>query len=239
MRARRRSASTPEQARALERYHLDFVRAGAGLAAEAKARLAAIGERLATLGAAVRAERARRREGLRRCCSTSRRSRRPAGEFRRRRGAARRAERGYPGSYAVTLSRSSHRAVPAILRPARPARDRLPRLGRARRRTAARHDNRARSSRETVRCAPSARSCSALRATPTSASPTRWPRRPSAALDLLESVWAPGARAGAREAEALQEMIAAEGGNFQLAAWDWRYYAEKRRKALSISTRAR
>ena len=27
-------------------------------------------------------------------------------------------------------------------------------------------------------------------------------------------------------------MIAEEGGNFQLAPWDWRYYAEKRRKAL-------
>ncbi len=26
-------------------------------------------------------------------------------------------------------------------------------------------------------------------------------------------------------------MIAAEGGNFALAPWDWRYYAEKRRKA--------
>ena len=26
-------------------------------------------------------------------------------------------------------------------------------------------------------------------------------------------------------------MIQAEGGNFALAPWDWRYYAEKRRKA--------
>ena len=27
-------------------------------------------------------------------------------------------------------------------------------------------------------------------------------------------------------------MVAEEGGNFELAPWDWRYYAEKRRKAL-------
>ena len=27
-------------------------------------------------------------------------------------------------------------------------------------------------------------------------------------------------------------MIAAEGGNFALQPWDWRYYAEKRRQAL-------
>ena len=35
----------------LERYHLDFTRAGAAAPAEAKARLAAIAERLATLAA--------------------------------------------------------------------------------------------------------------------------------------------------------------------------------------------
>ena len=28
----------------------------------------------------------------------------------------------------------------------------------------------------------------------------------------------------------MQELIAEEGGNFKLAAWDWRYYAEKLRK---------
>ena len=40
-----------EQARVLERYHLDFTRAGAGASGEAKTRLAAIAERLATLAA--------------------------------------------------------------------------------------------------------------------------------------------------------------------------------------------
>ncbi len=32
------------------------------------------------------------------------------------------------------------------------------------------------------------------------------------------------------EEEALQAIVAGEGGNFDLAPWDWRYYAEKRRK---------
>jgi peptidyl-dipeptidase Dcp len=36
-------------------------------------------------------------------------------------------------------------------------------------------------------------------------------------------------RAGA-EREALQRAVQAEGGNFTLAAWDWRYYAEKVRR---------
>ena len=33
-----------------------------------------------------------------------------------------------------------------------------------------------------------------------------------------------------RRRDAMQELIRAEGGNFTLAAWDWRYYAEKLRK---------
>ena len=48
----------------------------------------------------------------------------------------------------------------------------------------------------------------------------------------MRRVWAPARAQALREAEALQATIAAEGGNFELKAWDWRYYAEKRRKAL-------
>ena len=44
-------ALSAEQARVLARYHLNFTRAGAGLPPEAKARLAAIAERLAALSA--------------------------------------------------------------------------------------------------------------------------------------------------------------------------------------------
>ena len=40
----------------------------------------------------------------------------------------------------------------------------------------------------------------------------------------------PARRPSAKPA-ALQAMIAAEGGNFELAPWDWRYYSEQRRKA--------
>ena len=57
-------------------------------------------------------------------------------------------------------------------------------------------------------------------------------KTPDAALELMRRVWAPARAQALREAEALQDMIAAEGGNFELKPWDWRYYAEKRRKAL-------
>ena len=56
-------------------------------------------------------------------------------------------------------------------------------------------------------------------------------KTPGAALDLLESVWAPGVSSALKEQEALQAIIAGEGGNFKVAPWDWRYLAEKRRKA--------
>lgn len=56
-------------------------------------------------------------------------------------------------------------------------------------------------------------------------------RTPEAVNAMLARL-APAAVANLRrEAADLQEMIDAEGGGFQLAAWDWDYYAEKVRKA--------
>ena len=56
-------------------------------------------------------------------------------------------------------------------------------------------------------------------------------KSPAAAQSLLDEVWTRGRARALREQAALQEMVAAEGGNFTLQPWDWRYYAEKRRKA--------
>ena len=56
-------------------------------------------------------------------------------------------------------------------------------------------------------------------------------KTPQAALDLLESVWTPGVASARKDEEALQAIAAGEGGNFKIAPWDWRYFAEKRRKA--------
>ncbi len=43
-------------------------------------------------------------------------------------------------------------------------------------------------------------------------------KTPQAALDLMRRVWAPARAQALREAEALQAMIAAEGGNFRAQA---------------------
>ena len=56
-------------------------------------------------------------------------------------------------------------------------------------------------------------------------------KTPQAVRALLDKVW-PLARARAQaDRDAMQALVAAEGANFSLASWDWRFYAEKLRKA--------
>ena len=54
---------------------------------------------------------------------------------------------------------------------------------------------------------------------------------PGAASALLAEVWEPAKRKAAVERDRLQSLARAEGFNEALAAWDWRYYAEKVRRA--------
>ena len=56
-------------------------------------------------------------------------------------------------------------------------------------------------------------------------------KTPAAARKLLEEVWTRARARALADRDDLQKMIAEEGGNFALAPWDWRYYAEKLRKA--------
>jgi peptidyl-dipeptidase Dcp len=55
-------------------------------------------------------------------------------------------------------------------------------------------------------------------------------KTPEAVRGLLERVWKPARARALADRDALQGLIAEEGGNFELAAWDWRYYAEKLRQ---------
>src|SRR6476659_8789834 len=56
-------------------------------------------------------------------------------------------------------------------------------------------------------------------------------KTPEAVRSLLERVWKPARARALADRDALQGLIAEEGGNFTLAPWDWRYYAEKLRQA--------
>ena len=55
-------------------------------------------------------------------------------------------------------------------------------------------------------------------------------KNPEGVYDLLNRLWEPSLIRAKDEARALQELIDRDGGGFELAAWDWRYYAEKLRK---------
>ncbi|MEC9312328.1 MAG: M3 family metallopeptidase, partial [Pseudomonadota bacterium] len=54
---------------------------------------------------------------------------------------------------------------------------------------------------------------------------------PAAVRNLLMEVWEPAKRQALADQEVLSEMAAEDGVNGPIEGWDWRYYAEKRRKA--------
>jgi len=56
-------------------------------------------------------------------------------------------------------------------------------------------------------------------------------KTPENVYALLEQVWTPALARARGEAAEMQKIIDAEGGGFDLAAWDWWYYAEKVKKA--------
>lgn len=55
-------------------------------------------------------------------------------------------------------------------------------------------------------------------------------KTPDNVLKFLNELWLPSINQAKREADEMQKLIDAEGGNFKLAAWDWWYYAEKVKK---------
>ena len=60
---------------------------------------------------------------------------------------------------------------------------------------------------------------------------TEMAKTPDAVRKLLMDVWEPAKAQANADAEVLTQMMHADGINGDLEAWDWRYYAEKRRKA--------
>jgi len=57
-------------------------------------------------------------------------------------------------------------------------------------------------------------------------------KTPGSVRDLLTAVWDPAVKRAGEERDALQARARSEGSNFAIAPWDWRYFAEKERKAL-------
>jgi len=218
---------SPEQARVLERYRLDFIRSGAGAPREAKTRLAAIAERLATLAAEFGQNVLKDEKDWLMLLDKSDLDGLP--DFFVASAARIAADRGHPNKYAVTLSRSS--VEPFLQFSARrDLRETAFRAWAARGESGGASDNRAIAAEMVRLRAERARllgyeTYAHYRLADTMA------KTPRAALGLLESVWAPGVASARKDEDALQAIAAGEGGNFKIAPWDWRYLSEKRRKA--------
>jgi len=215
-----------ERMRLLERTYTNFRRAGAGLTGDEKARMAALNERLAELGThfshhLLGDEQAWTMElgeddraGLSDSFIAS--------------AKAMAEERGLPGKAIVTLSRSS---VEPFLQSSsrRDLREKAYKAFIARGDNANGNDNNAvigeilalREERAKLLGFPH---YAAYRLDDSMA------KTPEAVRGLLEKVWAPARERASKDREALQELIKEEGGNFALAPWDWRYYAEKLRQ---------
>ncbi|MEJ0095742.1 MAG: M3 family metallopeptidase [Methylocella sp.] len=223
---RERLGLSAEQLRVLERYHLNFARNGAGLPPESKKRLAEIGERLATLGAQFGQNVLADEKAYLLVLDVEDLGGLPASLIA---SAARTAvERGHPGKYGITLSRSS---IEPFLQfsERRDLREKAFRAWAARGESGGLSDNSAIAAEMVKLRAERARllgfeSFAHFRLADTMA------KAPQAALDLLHSVWTPALARAKDEEAALQKIAASEGGNFEIAPWDWRYYAEKQRK---------
>jgi peptidyl-dipeptidase Dcp len=216
---------TAEQARVLERYHLAFRRAGAGLDAAGKRRLGEIVQRLAALGAAFGQNVLADEQGYALALEPEDLAGLP--EFVR--AAAKRAgeEHGRAGGHVVTLGRSS---VEPFLQfsPRRDLREKLFAAWVARGDGGA-HDNNDMIAEIVALRAERARLLG-YASFADYALDDAMAKTPAAARGLLAAVWAAARPRALAERDALQAMVHAEGGNFRLAPWDWRYYAEKLRK---------
>ena len=225
-RERASSGLDPESIKALERIHLDFVRAGAELSLDDRTRMDAINQRLARLAAEFSQNVLADEEDYVEPLNETQIAGVPPSL--REALAATAKERGLDVPYAVTLSRSS---VEPFLQTAddRALREKLFKAWVKRGDNEGPHNNKAIMAETLSLRAEKAAlmGYSNYAAYKLADSMAATPERARA---LLERVWAPALRRARQERDALQALVAEEGGNFKLAPWDWRYYAEKLRQ---------
>ena len=219
-------ALTGEQQRLLERTYTRFHRAGAGLDEAAKARMAEINERLAQLGTAFSHHLLGDEQDWFLELGEADRDGLPDSFVAAAKAAA--GERGMEGKAIVTLSRSS---VEPFLNSStrRDLREKVYKAFIARGDNDNANDNNA----IIVEILKLREESAKLLGFPTFAAyrlEDSMAKTPQAVRGLLERVWKPARARALADRDALQALVAEEGGNFALAPWDWRYYAEKLRQ---------
>jgi peptidyl-dipeptidase Dcp len=217
---------TPEQRRLLERHHLRLVRSGARLDAEAKMRMSAISQRLASLHSLFGQNVLHDEDEWRLVLGEDELDGLP--DFARAAAANAATERGLDGRYVITLARASVEPFLAFAR-SRELRRTAYEAWAARGAHPGVHDNAKLIGEIMALRGEQARllgyaSYAAYRLDDTMA------QTPEAAADLLRQVWEPAKKRAAGERADLAAAALADGVNEPIAPWDWRYYAEKVRQ---------
>ncbi len=217
-----------EQSRVLERTHTSFIRSGANLDADAKERVAAINSRLATLGTQF-GQNVLAEEQAYRLVLEGEADLAGLPPFVRQAAARAAADLGLDGKHVITLSRSS--IEPFLQFSARrDLRETAFKAWTRRGENGNAHDNRALAAETIQLRAERAR----LLGAPTFASfrlDDAMAKTPDAVRGLLDEVWSAAVAKANAERERLAAVARAEGQNIDIEAWDWRYFAEKVRKA--------
>ncbi|MDB5502369.1 MAG: peptidase, partial [Tardiphaga sp.] len=217
---------TSEQMRLLQRTYTRFHRAGAGLDDTAKARMAEINERLAHLGTAFSHHLLGDEQDWFMEIGEGDTDGLPESFVADARAAA--DERGMAGKAIITTSRSS---MEPFLKSStrRDLREKAYKAFTARGNNGNANDNNA----TIVEILRLREETAKLLGFPTFAAyrlEDSMAKTPEAVRGLLERVWKPARARAMADRDALQQLIAEEGGNSELAAWDWRFYAEKLRQ---------
>ncbi|HEX4183030.1 MAG TPA: M3 family metallopeptidase, partial [Caulobacteraceae bacterium] len=223
-----RAGLTPEQARVAERYQVAFVRGGARLDATGKARMAQINQRLASLYTTF-AQNVLADEENHQLVIEDEADLAGLPQTLKAAAAAAASEKGLPGKWVIANTRSSMEPF-LTFSSRRELRRQGWKLWIMRGDNDDSHDNKAVIVEILALRAERAR----LLGFETHAHyqlSDNMAKTPQAALDLIQAVWKPAVAAAKADAAEFQKMIDAEGGGFKLEPWDWRYYAEKTRKA--------
>lgn len=218
---------TDEQRRVLERHHLSFLRAGAKLSSPQKARVKEINARLASLVTQFMQNVLKDEQSWSMVLDEKDLSGLPD----TLRNAAQRAARdkGLEGKYVITLARSSVEGF-LTFSARRDLREQAFKAWTHRGANGNDSDNRAILS-EAVQLRNEHARLMGFKSYADFSLEDTMAKRPDNVRELLEAVWPKAVARAGEEREDLVAEVRREGSNFELAAWDWRYYAEKVRKA--------
>jgi len=222
------SGLTPEQKRVLEKTYKSFVRAGAALDEKQRSRMSEISQRLATIGTSF-AQNVLAEENSYELVLENEDDLAGLPDFVRSAAEQTAEARGHKGKFVITPSRSS--IAPFLqFSDRRDLREEAWRAWSKRGENGDAHDNQE-AVLETLKLRQEKARLLGFSDFASFKVDNEMAKKPDAVLKLLRSVWSPARERALQETQKLQAMIQTEGSNFELAPWDWHYYAEKVRKA--------